>query len=285
MKLSVMVHRSRELDWDDWVAVGRAADEAGFDGVYAGDHYLAAGGTAYFDAWTVFAALAAVTERVRLGTLVTPVTFRAPAVLAQVVTTVDHVSGGRADLGLGAGNDEREHAHYALPFPPLKERMDLLAEQLELLTRHFAETEPATVQRPRPRIVLSGAGKRRSLSLAARYADEYCGVVRTPDEMRELRAAVDAAGGPHLELSLAAVCVVSDDEAFLEPFRRAAAGGANRLGRGDETRLVGSLDEVAARLDEYAAAGVDKVYLRYPADEQGLDALRLVGRELVPALA
>src|SRR5689334_4817921 len=119
MKLSVMVHRSRELDWDDWVAVARAADEAGFDGVYACARLLAAAGSAYFDAWTVFAALAAVTERVRLGTLVTPVTFRAPAVLAQVVTTVDHVSGGRADLGLGAGNDEREHARFRLPFPPL----------------------------------------------------------------------------------------------------------------------------------------------------------------------
>ena len=138
MRLCLMVEGQEDVSWDEWLALADACERAGLDGLFRSDHYLSVIGRrerASHDAIATLAALAARTERIRLGTLVSPVTFRHPSVLAKSVATIDHVSGGRVELGLGAGWNEGEHAAYGFDFPPLGIRMELLEEQLEIVHR------------------------------------------------------------------------------------------------------------------------------------------------------
>src|SRR5262249_41371317 len=156
--------------------------------------------------WATLAGLAAVTERIRLGTMVSPATFRRPSILARMVVTVDHISRGRVELGIGAGWNQAEHDAYGFPFLDLGERMEMLEEQLEIVNRQWAEeafsfdgrhyrlqrsrAEPKPVQRPRPPIVMGGAAGPRVARLAARWADEYNTTFASPDECRERHARI-----------------------------------------------------------------------------------------------
>src|SRR5215217_7673388 len=176
-----MIEGQEGVTWEQWVALARAADAAGIEAMYRSDHYLAiaragrAGGS--LDAWTTLAGLAAVTERIRLGTLVSPVTFRPAAVLAKSVVTVDHISNGRVDLGIGAGWFEAEHEVYGFRFLTAGERVALLREQLETIVRHWTEddrVQPKPVQQPHPHLIVGGSGKRGPRpGLAAALADAY----------------------------------------------------------------------------------------------------------------
>ncbi len=187
-----MIEGQEDVTWEDWLALARACEEHGVESLFRSDHYLSAAGRGErgsLDAWATIAALAAVTSTVRLGTLVSPATFRHPSELAKVVATADHVSGGRVELGIGTGWMEAEHAAYGFSFPPLRERMAVLEEQLELIAgewadgpfslqgSHYAVRDldalPKPVQRPRPNLIVGGSGGPRSLALAARLADEY----------------------------------------------------------------------------------------------------------------
>ena len=144
MRVCLMIEGQEGVTWDDWVALARATEESGLEGLFRSDHYAGLMGDetrGALDAWTTIAALGAVTERIRLGSLVSPVTFRHPSLLAKAVTTADHVSGGRVELGIGAGWNEREHAAYGFPFPELPERLERLEEQLELIVRQWTEDE------------------------------------------------------------------------------------------------------------------------------------------------
>ena len=155
-----MVEGQEGVGWPDWCALAGAAEELGFEGLLRSDHYFSvsgAGERGALDAWGTVNALAAVTERIRLGTLVSPVTFRPAAVLAKLALTADHVSGGRIDVGMGTGWWQAEHEAYGFPFPSIGARMDELERQLEAVTGFWARTRPAPVQRPRPRIVMGGA--------------------------------------------------------------------------------------------------------------------------------
>ena len=141
MRLRLMIEGQEDVTWPQWVALARACEEHGVDGLFRSDHYRGwtrtPGGA--LDAWTTLAGLAAVTERIRLGTLVSPVTFRPAAVLAKSAVTVDHISGGRVELGIGMGWNEREHAIHGFPFPPPRERARLFAEQVDTIVRHWTE--------------------------------------------------------------------------------------------------------------------------------------------------
>src|SRR5919197_1000950 len=180
-----MVEGQEGVSWDQWCALADAAEAAGLHGLFRSDHYLSTLGgetRGTLDAWTTLAALAERTERVRLGTLVSPVTFRHPAVLAKSAATVDHVSGGRVELGIGAGWNEREHAAYGFPFPELRVRMELLAEQVEIVHRLWtgghvvskgrpsrlddAPSLPRPPRWPRPPLIVGGTAGPRSVSLA-----------------------------------------------------------------------------------------------------------------------
>src|ERR671918_1305912 len=137
-----MVEGQEDVTWEQWVALARACEEHGLEGLFRSDHYLSVSGRlerGSLDAWATLSALGPITSRLRLGTLVSPATFRHPSVLAKSVVTVDHVSGGRVELGLGAGWHEAEHRSYGFEFPPTPVRMERLAEQLEIVTRSWAE--------------------------------------------------------------------------------------------------------------------------------------------------
>src|SRR6476646_7906495 len=136
-----MIEGQEGVAWDEWVALARACEEHGLEGLFRSDHYQSVfdlSGRGSLDAWAILAGLAAVTERIRLGTLVSPATFRHPSELAKVVATVDHISGGRMELGIGAGWFEREHAELGFPFPALDARMAMFAEQVEIVVREWS---------------------------------------------------------------------------------------------------------------------------------------------------
>src|SRR5207248_1719409 len=136
MQLCLMIEGQEDVGWEQWLGLASACEESGIEALFRSDHYLSVFGMndrGALDAWTTIAALGAVTRRIRLGTLVSPATFRHPSLLAKMVTTADHVSGGRVELGLGAGWHEPEHRGFGFPFPPTPTRMEMLAEQLEIV--------------------------------------------------------------------------------------------------------------------------------------------------------
>jgi F420-dependent oxidoreductase-like protein len=312
MELCLMIEGQEGVTWPQWVALARACEENGIAKLFRSDHYMNLDGEhpeqGSLDAWGTIAALGAVTSTLQLGTLVSPVTFRHPSVLAKLVTTADHTSGGRVELGLGAGWHEREHAAYGFPFPPLRERMEILAEQLEIVHGHWAEgpftfhgrhyglealeAEPKPIRRP-PVIMGGDAGPKAS-ALAARWADEYNTVFATPDEVRERRerieAACEAAGREPLPFSVMTGCVVGTDA---EDLRGRVARLAARAGTpGDVAELraqqpgwiVGTVDEAVEQLEGLREAGAVRVMLQHLLHDE-LDAVALIGRELAPRLA
>src|SRR4051794_6171209 len=219
-----MIEGQEDVTWDDWRGLAAACEQHGIDTMFRSDHYLSVmggGERGSLDAWATINALAAITSRLRLGTLVSPATFRHPSELAKVVVTADHVSGGRVELGLGSGWNAAEHETYAFPFPPMGERMEMMAEQLELISRQWASgpVQPKPLQQPRPNLIVGGRGGPRSLRLAARFADEYNTVNKTVAECAEIRAQLDAACAEHdrepIPLSLMTGWLAGDDRAEL----------------------------------------------------------------------
>jgi alkanesulfonate monooxygenase SsuD/methylene tetrahydromethanopterin reductase-like flavin-dependent oxidoreductase (luciferase family) len=273
MRVCLMIEGQEGVSWEQWVALARAAEDANLDGLFRSDHYrsIQRGEPAgALDAWATLAGLAAVTDRIRLGTMVTPVTFRRAQVLAKMVVTVDHISGGRVELGLGAGWYEAEHEAYGFAFPPLRERMDELDRQLAEIVRHWddaPEVQPKPVQRPHPPIIIGGTAKPRTVRAAVAHADEYNTVWPTVEEARERKRALDdaarAAGREPLRFSMMTGCVVGNDAAELE--ERLAAYQALT---GKETPAIsGTVDQVVGQLREYEAAGVERVMLQHMAHE------------------
>ena len=282
-----MIEGQEDVSWEQWVALARACEEHGVDALFRSDHYrggLRAPG-ASLDAWTTLAGLAAITSRVRLGTMVSPVTFRYAAVLAKSVVTVDHISDGRAELGIGAGWNEREHAEHAIPFPPPRERVRLLGEQVETIVRHWTETaDPKPVQQPHPPLIVGGTAKPGTLAPAVRYADEYNTVSPSVDEARErARRVADAArkaGREPLHFSMMIGCVVGRDAG--EVAERLAHIDSITGRHAEPPPIAGTLEEVVDRLRQYEAAGVERAMLQHLYHED-LELVALLG-EVADAL-
>ena len=284
-----MIEGQEGVTWEHWVALADACESAGLEGLFRSDHYLSivrGGEAGSLDAWTTLAALAVRTERIRLGTLVSPVTFRPPAVLAKAVVTAQEISGGRVELGMGAGWYAAEHEAYGFPFPPIGERMDELERQLEVVTRHWdgdarAWPKPA----PRPRLVVGGSAKPRTVRAAVRFADEYNTTFATPEECRERRERVDeaarAAGREPLTFSLMTGAIVGRDEAELDD--RIMRFQEIRGRPGDTPHVTGTLEQAAQRLREYERAGVERVMLQH-LDHEDVDMVDVLG-ELARAVA
>jgi F420-dependent oxidoreductase-like protein len=310
-----MVEGQEGVSWDEWLALARTCEGAGLAGLFRSDHYSSTIATAdrgSLDAWATLAALAARTERIRLGTMVSPVTFRHPANLARIVATVDHVSGGRIELGMGAGWMELEHSQNGFNFGEAGWRVSLLSEQIEIVVRQWVEEEfsfegehyrleasralPKPVQRPHPPLIVGGGGKRGTVEPAVRWADEYDTTFASPDDIRALRTKLDAAceqagRDRPLRLSLMTTAVIGADEGEL---RERVRSFLARVGREDDpdawlaerrgARLVGTVDEVLELLGRYAEAGLDGAYLQH-LDHADLDMVRLIGARVVPAVA
>jgi alkanesulfonate monooxygenase SsuD/methylene tetrahydromethanopterin reductase-like flavin-dependent oxidoreductase (luciferase family) len=267
-----MVEGQEGVTWAQWVALAQAAERAGLEGLFRSDHYLSiirGGEAGSLDAWTTLAALGAVTERIRLGTMVSPVTFRHPSILAKAVVTADHVSGGRIELGIGGGWYEAEHTVYGFPFGTVGDRMTELERQVPEIVRQLTEADdvwPKPVQRPRPPIIVGGGARPRTVRVAVQYADEYNTNFASPADARERRSRVDQAareaGREPLRFSVMTGCVVGRDQAELD-------GRLGRLreltgGAVDPERLVvGTVEQVVERLREYEAAGVERMMLQH----------------------
>jgi alkanesulfonate monooxygenase SsuD/methylene tetrahydromethanopterin reductase-like flavin-dependent oxidoreductase (luciferase family) len=279
-----MIEGQEGVSWEHWVALAEAAERAGLEALFRSDHYLwiVRGGSAgSLDAWATLAALAARTERLRLGTLVSPVTFRPAPVLAKSVATVDDISGGRVELGIGAGWYEAEHAAYGFPFPPLGDRMRELERQLATIHEHWSPESPAwpkPVQQPRPPIIVGGSAKPRGVAIAVHYADEYNTVSVVPDEAGRRHDAVaeacEQAGREPLRFSVMTTGVVGSNEGEVrDRLRRLAEHTGNGPG---EAAVVGTVEQAAERLREYESAGVDRIMLQHLLHEE-VEMVELLG--------
>jgi alkanesulfonate monooxygenase SsuD/methylene tetrahydromethanopterin reductase-like flavin-dependent oxidoreductase (luciferase family) len=302
MRVCLMIEGQEGVTWDDWVALATACEEHGLEALFRSDHYgsiLSDPWVAAHDAWATIAALATHTQRIRLGTLVSPVPFRHSAVVARLVVTADHVSGGRVELGLGAGWYEAEHVAHGFPFPPLGQRFDKLEHDTEAIVRAWTSDDrqqPKPVQQPHPPIVVGGSAKPRGARLAARFAQEYNTVSATVEQCRERRAALDEACSAvgrdpeDLPLSLMTGVVVGRTrEELQERARRVmrivrADGDVDEwLARSSDRWIVGTVDKAAAHLRELEAVGVTRVMLQH-LDHRDLAAVEVMGRELAPAV-
>jgi alkanesulfonate monooxygenase SsuD/methylene tetrahydromethanopterin reductase-like flavin-dependent oxidoreductase (luciferase family) len=237
-----MIEGQEGVTWPQWIALARAAEDAQLDALFRSDHYrsiVRGEPNGALDAWGTICALAASTTTLRLGTLVSPVTFRKPSVLAKLVTTADHISGGRVELGIGAGWFEPEHAAYGFDFMTQKGRLDELDRQLAEITRQWSEADdiwPKPIQQPRPRIIVGGRARPRTVAAAVRYADEYNTLLAPPAEIRERKQRLDDA----------------TDRA-----------GRERLTFSMMGELNGGADELEERLRAYADVGVERVMVQH----------------------
>jgi alkanesulfonate monooxygenase SsuD/methylene tetrahydromethanopterin reductase-like flavin-dependent oxidoreductase (luciferase family) len=300
VRVALMIEGQEDVTWDDWRALAGACEEHGIDTLFRSDHYQSVfgiSGRGSLDAWATINALAAITSKLRLGTLVSPATFRHPSELAKVVVTADHVSGGRVELGLGTGWNEAEHKTYGFPFPPMGERMKLLAEQLDLISGQWAAgpIQPKPLQQPRPNLIVGGRGGPRSIKLAARFADEYNTVNKTADECAEIRKQLETAcveqGREPIPLSLMTGWLAGEDQAELidraerlSEWTGRGIDGESFLAELPPSSIAGTIDRAVEHLRELAAVGVERVMLQHLV-HRDIDAVEQIGRRVVPAVA
>ncbi len=307
-ELGVVLEPRHGLRYEQLLALARAAEESGLDAFHRSDHYLGVdpkdAGFRPTDAWITLAGLARETSRIRLGTLVTPATFRLPGPLAVAVGTVNEMSGGRVELGLGTGWSAEEHVQFGIPFPDTRERFDRLQEQLEILDglwstgleqpfsftgRYYRVDENVVFggKSPRPPIIIGGTGPRRTPALAARFADEFnAGAAPLPDAVRLfalVRRLCEENGRDPASLKLSimvpGVCVgVGRTE--IERRRRTLAAS---IGEAPAEDMSGTPEEVAERLREWADAGADRIYILL-LDVEDVEHVRLLGEAVKPLL-
>jgi len=309
MDLRIFTEPQQGATYDDLLAGAQCAEAEGFDAFFRSDHYLKMGGASGLpgptDAWLTLAGIARETSTIRLGTLVTSATFRLPGPLAISVAQVDQMSGGRVELGLGAGWYDDEHTAYGIPFPSLKDRFDRLEEQLAIITglwsheggegfsfdgAHYQVVNspalPKPTQRPHPPVIVGGGGPNRTPRLAATYADEFNTPFLQPADAKaqfqRVREACERRGRDPEELTYSSALVVccGDDDATIA--RRAAAMGWS-VGDLETYGACGAPAQVAERIGQWRDAGASRVYLQI-LDLSDLDHLRLIGREVAPLL-
>jgi F420-dependent oxidoreductase-like protein len=314
MDLCLMVEGQEGVSWPQWLGLARACEQHGIGTLFRSDHYMNLDGQYHergsLDAWGTMCALAAATTRLRLGTMVSPATFRHPSELAKLVVTADHISGGRVELGLGAGWHDREHAAYGFPFPPMRTRLDVLEEQVQVVLGSWTSTlaqpfsfdgehyqldsldaEPGPLQTPHPPLIMGGSAGPRSAAMAARYADEYNTPFPTIDDVRERRERIEQAcadaGREMLPFSIMTGVVLGADEGDLRDRARRLeerSGFANLVNEPPSGWIVGTIEAAAEQLRALAQAGVDRVMCQQLLHDD-LEAVALLGEQLAPAVA
>ena len=305
MRFALMIEAQQGLSYEDQLAIVRRAEAAGFDSFFRSDHYAAFPGAAdrpTTDAWAVLAGLARETTRISLGALVSPVTFRHPGNFVKLVTTVDQMSGGRIEVGVGAGWNDDDHEQLGLAFPPMSERADLMEDQLAILHGLWTEEpgwtfdghhvrvrngalrdgpvdvdgRPRENGRPRPRIITGGQGTPRGYRLAARYADEFNLSSTSPEDSRRKQAELDEAcraiGRDPATLTrsaMAGTLIARDDAelerrgaALLEELGEDAASGRSWLNARRGRWIYGSPDDARGMVARFADAGIERIMLQ-----------------------
>jgi F420-dependent oxidoreductase-like protein len=309
MRLRIFVEPQQGASYETLRAAARAAEDAGFDAFFRSDHYLEMGAgdglPGPTDAWTTLAGLARDTSSIRLGTLVSSGTFRLPGPLAITVAQVDEMSGGRVELGLGAGWYEAEHLAYGIPFPSLAERFAKLEEQLSAIIglwttpagatysasgTHYSFADspalPKPVQRPHPPVIVGGGGTRRTPRLAATYAQEYNAPFFQPEDATAAYARVDEACAAigrdpaTLRRSVAVTTCCGTDGAQIADRAERSGWKLEDLQR---VGACGSPEEVVERLGSWRDAGAEVAYLQL-LDPTDLDHIELLGSAVAPKL-
>ena len=312
MRFALMTEPQQGLSYDEVLALARAAEAAGLEAFFRSDHYGSFPGPAgepTTDAWATLAGLARDTHTIRIGSLVSPVTFRVPGSFAKQVTTVDEMSSGRVELGMGAGWNEEEHSQLGIPYPDLKGRYDRLEEALAIIHGLWTEPDgwsysgdhwqvvdarfapkPARGGRRHPNLILGGEGGPRMARLVATYADEFNRTSASPDNVGEgyarVRAACAAAGRDPDSVVLSAMVgvLVADSESELRDRLREQVAVVGSSGTADDWLaerqdrwIIGTPDRARQRIEEFAAAGVQRIMLQdfLPRD---LDMVTLLGR-------
>ena len=290
MRLALMIEGQEGVTWEHWLALAQACEEHGVEALFRSDHYLSLTDAARpaLDAWAVLSALAARTDRLELGSLVSPVTFRPAAVLANSSATANEISGGRITLGMGTGWMEAEHEAFGFSFPPMAERLALFREQIEAV-RGFWDGKP------RPRLIVGGSARSGTVVPAARFADEYNTIMAPPEECAARRERVARAcereGREPIPLSLMTGCAIGRDEAEArERIRRRLERTGQEIDPDEykaqrgSAAILGTLEEAVERLGAYESAGLERVMLQH-LDHEDLAMVELIGRELAPAVA
>jgi F420-dependent oxidoreductase-like protein len=303
MELRVMTEPQEGATYDDLLAVALESERLGFEGFFRSDHYLGIGGAGLpgpTDAWVTLAGLARDTTTIRLGTIMTSATFRLPGPLAITVATVDQMSGGRIEMGIGAGWYEAEHQAYGIPFASTGERFDVLEEQLAIVTglwateggftfegEHYRVVDSPGLPKPvqaKPPILIGGKGARRTPALTAAYADEFnlpfVDEAVTETQFARVRQACEARDRDPDELvySNALTVAIGADEAEVQQRAKAIGMDADEL---RASGLAGTPDEVLDKIGRYAALGSQRLYLQVM-DLSDLDHLRLIAGDVLP---
>ena len=306
MKFRIFTEPQQGASYDDVLAVAQATERLGFDAFFRSDHYQVMGDgdglPGPTDAWTTLAGLARETKRIRLGTLVSSVTYRPPGILAIQVAQVDQMSGGRVELGLGTGWFEQEHLAYGIPFPD--KRFGLLEEQLEIITglwntpvgarydfagEHYTLVDSPALPKPtqaRVPVIVGGGGAKRTPKLAARFATEFN--LPFPDfadiagKFDGVRAACEVIDRDPAELTYSAALIAVGGSDETEFARRAASVGREPAEL-REHGLAGTASEIVDRLGTLADSGVECVYLQIM-DLSDLEHLEFLAAEVVPQL-
>jgi len=316
VEIGLSVEGQEDVSWPQWLEIARVVEEHGFAALYRSDHYLSehpGSNRDALDAWGTICGLSAVTSHIRLGTLVSPVTFRHPSVLAKLAVTADHISRGRVDLGIGAGWYAKEHSTYGFEMPELRVRLEMLDEQLEILTKSWAEG-PFTFHgrhyrlenndaRPkptdsRPRLIVGGSGRGRSIELAVKWADEYNVAASTPEQVDEHRRALTDAcmrkgrNPTTLRLSILAGIVCGRDQSELKEralrirsfLGHASTSSSSALEELPSDWIIGTPDEVAQQLADFESLGVTSIML-WPPLHDDLEMISLIGTQVLPVFA
>jgi len=313
MRFAIMLEPQQGVTYAQQLAVAQRAEAAGFEAFFRSDHYQSFPGPDNLpttDAWTVLAGIARETSTIRLGVLVSPVTYRLPGPFAKIVTTVDEMSDGRVEVAVGAGWHEQEHARMGIPFPPIDERAVRFEETLEILRGLWTEPDgwshpgpnwpivdakfrPRPVQRPHPPIIVGGSGTPRSMRIAARYADEFNMTRTDPAQIAKWYAALDEAcraigrdPGSIRRSAMIGTLVGADDAELARRKAAILAGfavqedGEEWFARHEPTWIIGSPERARERVAELEALGVERLMLQdfVPRDLAMID---LLGRELI----
>jgi F420-dependent oxidoreductase-like protein len=314
MRFALMTEPQQGLSYAEQLELARLAERLGFEAFFRSDHYRSFPGPTdkpTTDAWAVLAGIARETTTIRLGALVSPVTFRYPGSFAKVVTTVDEMSGGRIDVGVGAGWNDLEHSQLGLPFPEVAKRADLMEDELAILHGLWEEPDgwsfegkqvsikdasfnPKPVQRPHPPIIVGGEGRPRSLRLAARYADEYnmsgSGPELCIEKFAKLAEECRKIGRDPATMrkSVMVGFLIGADQAEFDRRVRdllvmVGEAGSDASAWLEEHRprwIVGTPDQARAMAARFAATGVDRIMLQdmLPRDHAMIE---LVARELI----
>jgi alkanesulfonate monooxygenase SsuD/methylene tetrahydromethanopterin reductase-like flavin-dependent oxidoreductase (luciferase family) len=305
MRICLMIEGQESVTWEEWLELAKACEDSAIDALFRSDHYQSVMGKperSSLDAWATICGLAAVTSTLRLGTLVSPVTFRHPSVLAKNVVTADHISGGgRIELGMGSGWLEAEHEAYGFPFPPTGERVAMFEEQIEIVRRQWDEgtldfegehyrikggnAQPKPISPPN--LIVGGSARPRTLAAAARWADEYNLVMMTAEQAREavplVKRAWQDAGRSEPVISLMTHGIIGSDRVdLLERAHKVAeirgedASDPEAYIEGlRENTLVGTVAEIREQLSELEEAGVERLMFQH-LTHNDLDGVDLV---------